>query len=143
MWYPGRGQVIDRAVVREHIRQHWCDFDVKGVAYDPRFFKDSAQELTAEGVLMIEVPQTAARMVPAVTAGYRAIVAGELSHDDDPVFAAHIVNAQARPSEGGITISKNPKAPTLKIDACIAYCLAMSLATASTPEYTADTWRVL
>lgn len=143
IWYPGRGQVIDRGAVREHIAQLHRNFDVKGVAYDPRFFEDSAQELHHQGVAMIEVPQTAARMVPAVTAGYSAIVGGRLSHDDDEVFAAHIVNAQARPSEGGITISKNPKAPTLKIDACIAFCLAMSIASAQSTEFTDDAWKVL
>jgi hypothetical protein len=143
IWYPGKGQVVDQAHVREHLRQLSIDFDLKGVAYDPRFFEASAQDLAAEGLPMIEVPQTAARMVPAVTAGYRTIVARRLSHDGDEAFMAHLVNAQARPSEGGITLSKNPKASSLKIDACIAYCLAMSLAETRDPEYTDNAWKVL
>lgn len=126
IWYPESG-VVDQAHVREYLRQLSIDFKLRGVAYDPRFFEASAQDLDAEGLPMIEVPQTASRMVPAVGVAYRSIVSRLISHDGDPAFARQVVNAAARPSEGGMTLHKKPKS-NLKCDAAIALCLAMSLA---------------
>jgi phage terminase large subunit-like protein len=137
VWYPGDG-VVDQAEVREHLRRASIDFDLQGVGYDPRFFEASAQDLYAEGLPMIEIPQTPSRMVPAVATTYRAIVSGAITHDADPVFEQHVVNAQARPSEGGITLSKNPKLNALKIDACIALVHAISLADVRAGELSLD-----
>lgn len=142
IWFPGAGAVVDQAEVREYLRELSVNYELAGVAYDPRFFESSAQDLAAEGLPMVEVPQTAARMVPAVAAGYRAIRGRLLSHDADPAFGQQVVNAQARPSEGGVTISKNPKAAKLKIDACVALCLALSLVETSEDDYTEDAWSV-
>lgn len=126
IWYPEFG-VVDQAHVREYLRQLSIDFKLRGVAYDPRFFEASAQDLEADGLPMIEVPQTASRMVPAVGVAYRQIVSRNVTHNGDPAFARQVVNAAARPSEGGMTLHKKPKS-NLKCDAAIALCLAMSLA---------------
>lgn len=127
IFYPDSG-VVDQAFVKECIRDAWRAYDLGGVAYDPRFFESAAQDLDAEGIPMIEVPQTAARMVPAVAAGYRMIIGRQITHDADQAFGRQVVNAKARPSEGGITISKSPKTRgLLKCDAAIAFCLAASL----------------
>lgn len=141
IWYPDFG-VVDQAEVREYIRSLSIDYKLRGVAYDPRFFEASAQDLEAEGVEMIEVPQTAARMVPAVNVAYRSIVSRLITHDGSPEFARQVVNAAARPSEGGMTLYKKPKS-NLKCDAAIAFSLAMSLAEFRERELTEEMLVVL
>lgn len=127
LFYPDSG-VVDQAFVKEALRKASVDYSLAGVAYDPRFFEAVAQDLDAEGIPMIEVPQTATRMVPAVAAAYRLIVGRLLSHDGDAAFGRQVVNAKARPSEGGITLSKSPKTRgLLKCDAAIGLCLAALL----------------
>lgn len=127
LFYPATG-VVDQAFVREALRKASVDYSLAGVAYDPRFFEASAQDLDAEGLPMIEIPQTATRMVPAVAAAYRLIVGRLLTHNGDSAFIRQIVNAKARPSEGGITLSKSPKTRgVLKCDAAIALSLAALL----------------
>ena len=133
IWFPGSG-VVDQAEVREHIRQMCRDFKVVGVAYDPRFFVASAQDLEAEGHPMIEVPQSPQRMVPAIGAAYQAIVSGSLTHDGDPTFAHQVISAVPRPSETGFTLQKQHRGSVNRIDACIALALAMGMATLHEPE---------
>jgi phage terminase large subunit-like protein len=140
---PSTGRrVVDQAEVRDKIRELDFRYGIAGCAYDPRFFEASAQDLEADGVEMIEVPQTATRMVPAVNMAYRAITSRSLSHDGSDAFARQVVNAAARPSEGGMTLSKNPRT-NLKCDAAIALCLAMSLAEFQERELTEDMLKVL
>lgn len=142
IWYPSIvGGIVDQADVREYLRELSVDYELAGVAYDPRYFVASAQDLEAEGLPMVEVPQTAPRMIPAVAAAFKAIRSRRLTHDGDPVFGQHVLNAEARPSAGGFTIEKSNS--SLKIDGCLALCLAMSLADTREPEYTDETWSVL
>lgn len=134
IWYPGSG-TVDQAFVKDHIRSLARDYNVIGCAYDPRFWVASAQDLEHEEITMIEVPQTAPRMVPAISTLYKAIVDGLFWHDGSPDFASQILGAAPRPSEGGITLSKLRS--DVHIDAAIAAALAISL-TGAEPEQPLD-----
>ena len=65
-------------------------FDVKAFLYDPQQFERSALTLEDEGLFMVPMPQTNARMAPASDQLYQTIVGGDLTHDGDPQLAAHV-----------------------------------------------------
>lgn len=132
-WEPSDGK-IDITDVMAHIRDLSFRYDVQGVAYDPRFFDVPASMLEDEGVPMIEVPQSHARMVPACGFAYEQIVAGNVAHSGDPVLTSHVLAAARRTSEGGWTLSKGKSRQV--IDACIAVVIAMweSQQSESAPE---------
>jgi phage terminase large subunit-like protein len=70
-------------------------------------------------------------MTPAVGATFEAIKRGELSHDADAAFTAHVLNAIPKMNETGFTLSKGKSRG--KIDAAVALCIAYHRAN-SKPE---------
>lgn len=124
IWTPGPGSPIPFDEVEEHIRQLSLDHNVVTAAYDPRYFAATAQRLEAEGIVMEEVPQSHARMVPLVGECFRAIVAHSLTHDASTEFSSHVLNAV--PSFGDVTgFSLSKKKSAQHIDAAVAMCLAV------------------
>lgn len=83
--------------------------------YDPWGFEDAALELADEGLAMVEVPQTDARLVPATRRLYDAITEGRLCHDGDPTLAAHMANVIAK-ERGSSWRLAHPGNPLKKID---------------------------
>lgn len=138
---PGRAQLaahelvrgertIRQSVVREHIR---CirdgGRDVTGVVFDPHLF--DPEELSDEGFLMIEFPQTDQRMVPASKATFEAICGADAryEHNGDPVLRAHVIAAGTKPKpEDGWRFSK--AASKRLIDAMITLVMGTELALA-------------
>jgi phage terminase large subunit-like protein len=81
--------------VKDTVRNLCRDFNVIHVGYDPQFLTWVADELTIEGLPMLEVPQTDARMVPAAQTFYAYIHEGIFGHDGDPDVARHLRNTVA------------------------------------------------
>jgi phage terminase large subunit-like protein len=77
---------------------------------------------------MVEVPQSLEMMTPIIGALFELIHRNGLSHDADPLFAEHVVNAVPRINDRGYTLSKSRSAPRGHIDACIALALAVDRA---------------
>lgn len=141
--YPARhslhdGWRLDIEEVRDHLRQlrktyptPTVQIDDRWVAgpafyYDPWSFRESAQLLEDEGLAMIEVPQSDARMVPAAKTLYDLVVTGRLAHDGDPTLAAHLANVVAKPrGENGWRISK-PRGSAKMIDGAVALAMALT-----------------
>jgi phage terminase large subunit-like protein len=115
------GGRIDFGAVKQAIRRAATDTGARGVAYDPRYLELMAQELEAEGVRMIETPQSPERMVPAFGHLLELIVANTLAHDGDEALAAHVDAADWRETERGRVLSKRGASP---VDACVALALA-------------------
>jgi len=93
--------------VLTYLRNLGKGFDVQAIGYDPWGLTLLADELEAEGVPMVEFPQTDARMVPATESAYELIINQRLQHDGDPTLARHI--RAARPKEayrGGKRLTK-------------------------------------
>ncbi len=140
VWVPPKGGKTDISEVMAYIRELADRYKWQTVAYDPRFFDIPAATLMDEGIPMLEVPQSAPRMVPACGNAWGLIVGGELAHNGDPILEDHVLSAQQRISEGGWTLSKSKS--TSHIDACVAMVLALSEATHSEPETEASVWFV-
>ena len=79
--------------------------------------------LADDGLPMVEMPQSAARMVPACSTAYEVIASGRLVHDGDPLFAEQVTAAVSRVVGEGWRLSKGRS--KRKIDAVIALVIAV------------------
>lgn len=86
---PDRGPVA-LGDVEEAVRRAAIRFDLQAVVFDPQQFARSAELLEDEGLFMVPMPNTNARMAPASDELYQAIVGGDLVHDGDDRLAAHV-----------------------------------------------------
>jgi phage terminase large subunit-like protein len=94
--------------------------------YDPSSFTESAQILEEEGLAMLAMPQTDARMVPATRLFYDLLLDHRIWHDGDPVLAAHLRNCHAvERGENGWRLRKGTKSSPRKIDGAIAAVMAV------------------
>jgi phage terminase large subunit-like protein len=128
IWTPVLGREVDLLEVVKYIYDLTFEYDVQAVSYDPRFFELEALRLEASRVPMVKVPQSMEQMTPIVAQLRQRIMKGELSHDIDEMFGAHVINAVARPTERGYTLWKSKSLPRGHIDACIALALAVDRA---------------
>lgn len=111
----------------EHLRALAARYRVVGIAYDPAFVTWAASDLEAQGLPMVEWPQTDARMVPATRAVYELVVQRRLVHSGDPVLAAHVADAAPYYTRSGGTRLRKAGG-TAQIDAAIAMLMAVSMA---------------
>lgn len=101
-------------------------------SFDPAWFSRSAPVLEGDGLTMVEMPQTDARMVPAAQTLYQLVTEKRLRHNGDPAFARHVGNAIADRRPRGWRLSKaNPRR---KIDAVIACAIAVMRAQEPAPQ---------
>ena len=121
---------IRQSLVRDHIRSIRDEegAEVLGVIYDPHLF--DPEELSDEGFLMIEFPQTPARTVPASKTLYDVMHDGRYRHDGDSVLRSHVTSAAAKDVSGGEGWRFSKAASKKLIDACM--CLVMGIEEALT-----------
>lgn len=122
LWIPTAAEPVDVTDVMAYLRQLDAAYNLVEVSYDPRFFDVPAKMLEDEGLVMIEIPQSVEYMTPAVGSTFEMIKRGELSHDGDPAFAMHVLDAIPRFNERGFTLAKAKSKG--RIDAAVALCLA-------------------
>lgn len=121
---------IRQSLVRKHIRAIRDEgAEVLGVIYDPHLF--DPEELSDEGFLMIEFPQSNERLVPASKALFEAFNQGQIRHDGDSVLRSHVVSAGAKDVSGGEGWRFSKARSKKLIDACI--CLVMGIEDALRP----------
>lgn len=112
-------------------------YTVTEIAYDPRFFERSAQDLSDAGFTLVEFPQNSAAMTTAYQAFHQAVAEGAIAHDGDPVFAAHVNACVAQNTDGGWKIRKllsTEAGPGHRIDALVAAVMAHARACARPPR---------
>lgn len=123
IWTPKVDEPVDLNDVMAYIRTLADTYKVGAVAFDPRFMDWPAKVLYDEGIPMVEVPQSVERLTPVIGDLWTLIKEGGLSHDKDPLFRSHVLNAIARPNERGFTLSKGKSRG--HIDGAIAMALAV------------------
>lgn len=117
--------------IEDYIREMAQRFRVREVAYDPRFFEKSAQDLSDEGFVVVEFPQNGAPMADAYQAFYDSIGEGTTLHDGDPVFAAHVAACVAQLTDRGWKVRKlksTEGGPGQRIDALVAAVMSRARA---------------
>jgi phage terminase large subunit-like protein len=126
IWHPD-AHAMDVAAVEAYLRELHLAFNVREFAYDPAFFQRTAEVLADDGLPMVEFPQSAQRMVPAIGTLYESIVGQVLAHDGDPMFTDQVLSAVPRQTDAGLRLSKGKS--KRKIDAAIACAIAVDRAT--------------
>lgn len=112
---------VPRLEVTETVHRACKTWDVAEVVSDPSLWLSELQEWSADGVPVVEYPQSATRMVPATQRFYEAVVTGAMRHDGNPILARHLGNA-IRKQTG--QIAKEHKDSGRKIDAAVAAVMA-------------------
>lgn len=129
VWLPTADEPVDVTDVMAFIAG--LPFDLRVVAYDPRFFDVPAKMLEDQGLPMVEMPQSLERMTPAIGSLYEMIRRGELTHDGDVVFTEQILNAVPRHNDRGFTLSKGKSRG--RIDAAVAAAMMVDACLRSEP----------
>ncbi len=138
--HSDRGEwVVDHEAVRGYLRDLAARFPAPAVridgqtrpgpafVYDPSSFTESAQILEGEGLAMIAMPQTDARMVPATRLFYDLLLDRRVWHDGDEILALHFRNCHAvERGENGWRLRKGTKSSARKIDGAIAAVMAVA-----------------
>jgi phage terminase large subunit-like protein len=88
------GGKIDFEDVEEFTIDRFQLFDVREVAYDPRYLERSAElvERRLAESLIFPVQPSSRHMRDALQTFYRVVSEGTLRHRGDPVIAAHLAN---------------------------------------------------
>jgi phage terminase large subunit-like protein len=86
------------------------------------------QILAGEGLPILEFPQTSARMTPATSRFYDAVVNRSLSHSGDAQLAEHIGNTVIKDDARGARLAKASKHSSRRIDAAVAAVMAFDRA---------------
>lgn len=139
---PHEGWRIPIVEVEETIRRYHAGYKLVAVAYDPAFITWTASTLEGEGIPMIAMPQSDARMAPPTQALYELIVDQRFLHEPDPAYARHIRNCIPKQVRGGgWRIVKRPDRK--QIDAGIATVMAVaeaSVAREAEEDTTTSIW---
>jgi len=102
------------------------EFDVRAVYYDPWRFHQAAAELEQERMVVVEFPQTHARMVPASERLYAVVVEGRLRHRNHPELNRHVASTVAKDTPRGWRLDKGAR--SAQIDGTIALAMAVEAA---------------
>ena len=119
------GGRIQLEQIEDFIRQLARNYQLIEIAYDPHFFARSAELLERDGLTTVEFLPASGPMAEAWQSFYQAVLEGTLSHDGDPILAAHIDATAADKTERGWKVRK---LKNQRIDATVAAALAVARA---------------
>lgn len=126
------GNVVDYARVRADIiaEVESAGVRVAQVAFDPWNATETSQELEREGFPLVEVRQTYANLSPALKELERALKAGEVAHDGNPVMRWMADSLEVRTDRDGNLKPAKPdrRKAAYRIDGMAALVTAMSRA---------------
>ena len=120
------------ADVEQAIRDACRRWTVREIVCDPFQWARTYQTLEAEGLPIVEYPQSPQRMVPATQRFYEAVLNEGLTHFGDPGLARHIDNCVLRVDARGSRLAKETRNSPRKIDLAVA--AVMALDRAATPN---------
>ncbi len=117
--------------VKETINEAFQRFTVLELAADPWRWEQTLQELSDEGLPVVEFSTNSVqRMTQATQLAYDAIIDGAVSHNGDPALIRHFSNAVLREDpRRGSRLVKDRRGSTRKIDLCVASVIALHRAT--------------
>jgi phage terminase large subunit-like protein len=110
--------------IEDAIRAAARRWRVLEVAADPYRWARSLELLDGEGIPVGEYPQGPARMGPATSRFYAAVVDRLLSHDGSSGLARHVGNAVLKEDSRGGRLAKEHKDSRRRIDAAVAAVMA-------------------
>ncbi|MER6064838.1 terminase large subunit [Streptomyces sp. NPDC001792] len=127
--------------VEAAIRAACRRWNVREIVCDPYRWGRTYQVLEDEGLPVVEFPQSPARMIPATTRFYEAVMNRSLTHSGDPRLARHLSNCVVKTDSRGSRLSKDAKNSPRKIDLAVAAVMAHERACQEPePEPTPQFW---
>jgi phage terminase large subunit-like protein len=121
------GNVIDFEFIERDLLEDYRNFDVKEIGYDVAQARQLATRMQAEGLPMIEVPQSVRTMSEPMKELGSRVVAGKIRHPGCPVASWMIGNVQAKPNAKEEVYPVKSQAQN-KIDFPVALIIANSRA---------------
>ena len=124
--------------VEQAIRDACAYYNVEEVVCDPARWSRNIQALAAEGLPMVEYPQSTQRMIPATSLFYDAVMDERLEWVRDEkgkALAAHVAAAETKETDSGAMLRKPSFAPAASnIDCAVAALMAHDRATRAKEE---------
>jgi phage terminase large subunit-like protein len=122
---------IDVLAVEQAIRDACQRWNVREVAADPHRWTRTLQVLAAEGIPVMEIPQSGRRLTAMTTDLHSAIVNERLTHSGDPDLRDHVLAASVvDTADGGLKLGKAGRSKDApRIDLAAALVMAYSRAT--------------
>lgn len=114
--------------VEDAIRAACRRWQVREIACDPFRWARTYQVLEAEGLPVVEFPQSPQRMTPATTRFYEAVTNKALTQSGDPRLARHVGNAVVKTDSRGTRIYKETRNSPRRIDLTVAAVMAVERA---------------
>ncbi len=121
--FEGDAAVLE---VAARVRKLAGEYEVMEVVHDPWRFQQAALELAADGLPVVQFPQSNVRMVPASERLYAAVIERRLTHPNDAVLNRHVATAVARSTPRGWRLDKAKSIH--QIDAVVALAMAVERA---------------
>lgn len=125
---------VDMSDVEQTIRDACAIYEVEEIAFDPARWSRNMQALQAEGLPVVEFPQSKTRMIKATTLFFDAVMDSNLSWVKDDMgkaLAAHVAMAEVEESKDGAMIKKPTFAPSASnIDCAVSAVMSHARATA-------------
>lgn len=121
------GDVLDFGAVKEAVQQDARDYAVREIAFDPWQATQLAQELTAEGLAMVEVRPSVQNFSAPMKELDALMREGRLHHDGNPVLRWMVSNVTAKEDFAGNIYPRKEK-PENKIDGVVATLMALNRA---------------
>jgi phage terminase large subunit-like protein len=119
---------VDVLDVEDAIRDACRRWRVLEVTADPFRWQRTLAVLADERINVTEYPQSPARMTPACSQFYEAVIDGTVTHSGDKRLARHVANAVLRTDSRGARIVKESKHSKRRIDLAVAAVMAHSRA---------------
>jgi replicative DNA helicase len=121
----GNGWQVPRLEVDGLVDKAFRDYDVVRMYCDPPHWQDYVDRWAAtygDKVVLEFWTNSGIRMAKALERLHTAVMAGELTHNGDPILSRHVGNAVGVHRAGGVQINKRKKSD--KIDSVVASTLA-------------------
>ena len=116
---------VDILDVEDRIRECARTWQVREIACDPYRWSRTMQVLQDERLPITEFPQSPARMTPATTRLYEAVMNNKVTQDGDLRLARHVSSAVLKVDQRGSRLAKESRGTSRKID--LAVCCVMAL----------------
>lgn len=124
---PIAGPVIDDDVIEAKIRDLCEKYDVREIAFDPKFAGKLMQRLVDDDFPAVEHPQSSMHFTEGITEFQRAVVGRKLRHGGHPVLRWCVRNVAPVTNDTGLVrFSKNRSADA--IDCAVAAAMAIGRA---------------
>lgn len=127
------GNMIDYEIIKEDILEDAKDLELVALGFDPWNAAATAQQLQAEGLDVVEVPQTVRNLSEPMKEIEALVIAGRFHHDGDPVLTWMVSNVVAKADRKG-NLFPNKQSEKAKIDGAVALITAMSRALVDAPR---------